>query len=56
MMLGSFIGDCNCLVEGRMIFGTQSSPVVLPRHRVQDIDTMEDWIRAEAMFKAGLLL
>lgn len=27
-------------------------PVVLPRHLVQDIDTEEDWIRAELMFKA----
>ena len=26
--------------------------VVLPRHRVQDIDTPQDWIRAEAMFRA----
>ncbi|WP_341327680.1 pseudaminic acid cytidylyltransferase [Methylotuvimicrobium sp. KM2] len=26
-------------------------PIVLPRHQVQDIDTEEDWIRAELMFK-----
>lgn len=29
-----------------------SVPVVLPSHRVQDIDTPEDWVRAEWMFKA----
>jgi len=25
--------------------------IKLPRYRVQDIDTEEDWVRAEAMFK-----
>ena len=29
-----------------------SIPLILPRHRVQDIDTIEDWQRAELMFKA----
>ncbi|MET3053301.1 pseudaminic acid cytidylyltransferase [Pseudomonas alkylphenolica] len=33
-------------------FTPQSRPVLLPRHRVQDIDTLEDWVRAEWMFKA----
>jgi pseudaminic acid cytidylyltransferase len=31
-----------------------AAPVVLPRHLVQDIDTEEDWKRAELMFKALL--
>ena len=31
------------------IFGELSSVVNIPRWRVQDIDTEEDWIRAEAM-------
>jgi N-acylneuraminate cytidylyltransferase len=26
-------------------------PLLLPRYRVQDIDTMDDWIRAEMMFE-----
>ena len=34
-----------------MIFATDSVPVVLQRHRVQDIDTPEDWKRAELMLK-----
>lgn len=34
------------------IFSPASVPVVLPRHRVQDIDTLEDWRRAELMFAA----
>ena len=39
-------------IEERVIFGTNSAPVLLPRHRVQDIDTPEDWERAEWLFKA----
>lgn len=38
--------------SGRPIFGESSIPVRLPRHRVQDIDTPEDWERAEWMFRA----
>lgn len=34
------------------LFSAGSAPVPLPRHRVQDIDTPEDWQRAEWMFKA----
>jgi pseudaminic acid cytidylyltransferase len=26
-------------------------PLLLPRYRVQDIDTMDDWVRAEMMFE-----
>ena len=35
------------------IFDANSAPVILPRARVQDIDTPEDWQRAELMFKAA---
>lgn len=31
-------------------FGEGSVGLALPRHRVQDIDTPEDWARAEALF------
>ena len=34
------------------LFSEHAVPVVLPRHRVQDIDTAEDWRRAELMFAA----
>ena len=47
-------GRADAWVEGKVIFGTDSVPVLLPRHRVQDIDTLEDWVRAEWMFKAML--
>jgi len=33
------------------IFSETASPYILPRYLVQDIDTMEDWIRAEAMHR-----
>jgi pseudaminic acid cytidylyltransferase len=39
---------------GKVIFSSAAAPVVLPRHRVQDIDTPEDWERAERMFRAYL--
>jgi N-acylneuraminate cytidylyltransferase len=38
--------------EGRAILGPASSVVQLPAHRVQDIDTDEDWRRAELLFSA----
>jgi N-acylneuraminate cytidylyltransferase len=38
------------------IFSANSAPVPVPRHRVQDIDTPEDWVRAEALFRAGRML
>ena len=34
------------------ILSAASVPVILPRHRVQDIDTPEDWERAEWLFRA----
>lgn len=33
------------------LFSDRSAPVEMPRHRVQDIDTEEDWIRAEYLYK-----
>jgi pseudaminic acid cytidylyltransferase len=32
-------------------FGKSSIPIILPRHLVQDIDTLEDWKRAEYMYE-----
>ena len=33
-------------------FASYALPILLPRYMVQDIDTFEDWERAEMMFKA----
>ena len=35
---------------GTPVFNTGAVGLPLPRHRVQDIDTPEDWARAEALF------
>lgn len=45
-------GRADAWLNEKTIFSQGSLPVVLPRHRVQDIDTQEDWTRAEGMFKA----
>ena len=45
-------GRAEAWLQERMIFAPGSMPVQLPRHRVQDIDTPEDWVRAEWLFKA----
>jgi len=36
-------------MDQRKVFGPSSAVVRIPRWRVQDIDTVEDWTRAEAM-------
>jgi len=45
-------GQARAWLENKRIFSPTSAPILLPCHRVQDIDTPEDWIRAELMFKA----
>lgn len=45
-------GRADAWLEERPIFSPAAIPVILPRHQVQDIDTPEDWLRAELMFKA----
>jgi N-acylneuraminate cytidylyltransferase len=36
-------------IEGKRIFDHRSKPVRIPRWRVQDIDTPDDWVRAEML-------
>ena len=45
-------GQAEAWLAGKPLFSHSSTPVLLPRHRVQDIDTPEDWERAEWLFKA----
>ncbi|WP_386080154.1 pseudaminic acid cytidylyltransferase [Vreelandella sp. F11] len=45
-------GKAEAWLEEKSIFSADSVPLQLPRHRVQDIDTSEDWARAEWLFKA----
>lgn len=45
-------GQSRAWLENVMIFSPISVPVPLPRYRVQDIDTHEDWAHAEWMWRA----
>jgi len=45
-------GKAEAWLAGKPIFSSDAVPIILPRHRVQDIDTSEDWERAEWMFRA----
>tara|TARA_R110002012_G_scaffold40878_6_gene112365 strand:+ start:1658 stop:2359 length:702 start_codon:yes stop_codon:yes gene_type:complete len=45
-------GKSEAFLKGTPTFSETSIPIVLPRHLVQDIDTLEDWERAELMYKA----
>lgn len=44
-------GRAEAWLAHRPIFAKHSLAVVLPRERVQDIDTLEDWERAETLFR-----
>lgn len=45
-------GQAQAWLVHKPLFSLDAAPVLLPRHRVQDIDTSEDWDRAEWMFKS----
>ncbi len=45
-----YFGRRQAWIENRPLFGHRSSMLELPRYRVQDIDTEEDWKRAEMIF------
>jgi len=49
-------GRTEVWLEDRPAFSANSVPIRLPRHQVQDIDTQEDWERAELMFRAMSLV
>jgi len=44
-------GTVDAYLTDEVVFSPASIPIVLPRHLVQDIDTFEDWRRAELMFR-----
>jgi N-acylneuraminate cytidylyltransferase len=47
-------GRARAFLNEVVTFSPASTAVLLPRHRVQDIDTEEDWRRAELMYRALL--
>lgn len=44
-------GHPDTFCAGLPFFADTSKPFILPRHRVEDIDTEEDWRRAERLFR-----
>ncbi|MBP5966030.1 MULTISPECIES: pseudaminic acid cytidylyltransferase [Pseudomonas] len=45
-------GRTDAWLRGEVVYSPVSLPVILPRHLVQDIDTPEDWKRAEYLYAA----
>lgn len=48
-------GTAEAFLRSEELFSPASLAVILPRHLVQDIDTEEDWQRAELMYRAWTL-
>lgn len=44
-------GSVDAFKQMKPLFSQSASPFVLPRYLVQDIDTPEDWVRAELMYQ-----
>jgi N-acylneuraminate cytidylyltransferase len=45
-------GRPSAWLEKKQVFDSTARPILIPRWRVQDIDTEDDWIRAELLYKA----
>jgi len=50
-----YFGKCDAFLNDIPVFGEHAIPVILPSYLVQDIDTENDWHRAEVMHKANKL-
>lgn len=48
-------GRSEAFLNDSVLFSPASLAVILPRHLVQDIDTPQDWVEAEFMFRAQQL-
>jgi len=48
---GQFYWENLHVESSEITFGKDSIPIILPRYLVQDIDTLEDWQRAELMYQ-----
>ncbi len=49
--IGQFYWERVGVKSDDIAFGKNSIPIKIPRYLVQDIDTLEDWKRAEVMYK-----
>ena len=45
-------GKSSAWLSEKVLFADYSIPVIVPRYKVQDIDTQEDWEKALIMFKS----
>lgn len=50
-----FWGTAEAFMAERVPFSAGSHPVIIPAYLVHDIDTPEDWERAERVFAAGIV-
>lgn len=46
-------GRSQAFKQGLSLFARHSVPIIVPSSKVQDIDTLEDWERAELMYQAA---
>ena len=44
-------GKAEAFKQQKPLFSKSATPYILPRHMVQDVDTPEDWKRAELMYE-----
>lgn len=45
-------GSSKAWINQTNMYDDGAMPLLIPRHRAQDIDTLEDWVRAEYLFTA----
>jgi N-acylneuraminate cytidylyltransferase len=50
-----YCGTVDGFLSEKPVFSEHSVPIVLPSYLVQDIDTLDDWKRAELMYHALLI-
>jgi len=45
-------GRVEAWLQNEVLYSERSLPVIIPRHLVQDIDTEDDWLRAQYLYAA----
>lgn len=45
-------GRVEAWLQNEVLYSERSLPVIIPRHLVQDIDTEDDWLRAQFLYAA----
>ncbi|MGN8260258.1 pseudaminic acid cytidylyltransferase [Pseudomonas sp. SMSB3] len=45
-------GRLQAWLDNEVLYSARSLPVIIPRHLVQDIDTEDDWLRAQYLYAA----